>query len=49
MLILYVSALIRSVIALHDVVVNKLLLKLDAKKAADLAVAFATPRGARAV
>lgn len=37
MLVLYVSALIRSIIALHDLVDNKIMLKLTEKKAADKA------------
>jgi 26S proteasome regulatory subunit N8 len=43
MLILYVSALIRSIIALHDLVDNKLELKLNERKAADLAAASSIP------
>lgn len=37
MLVLYVSALIRSIIALHDLVDNKIMLKLTEKKAAEKA------------
>lgn len=37
MLVLYVSALIRSIVALHDLVDNKIMLKLTEKKAAEKA------------
>jgi 26S proteasome regulatory subunit N8 len=43
MLVLYVSALIRSIIALHDLVDNKLELKINERKAADMAATSTTP------
>lgn len=44
MLVLYVSALIRSIIALHDLVDNKIMLKVTEKKAADKAADKATEK-----
>lgn len=43
MLVLYVSSLIRSIVALHDLVDNKLELKMSEKKAADSAAAGSVP------
>lgn len=49
MLVLYVSALIRSIMALHDLVDNKLELKLNERKAAESAAAGPAPGSAPAV
>ncbi|CAN8065800.1 unnamed protein product [Agarophyton chilense] len=48
MLVLYVSALIRSIIALHDLIDNKIMLKATEKKAAEAAVITSTANGTMA-